>query len=293
MDAEILQGFVEQAESSLPKIRGGILVCAREGNIYGALDSAIRELGSIRNAASVMGFEEVEKSAAQMEEKLKPFAAAKEKLADEKSHQFLDELAGLESLIAKINFSLDDFSLDIADFVDDYFENIQNRDTLLTIVEEEVVVEEEEEDEFEIDEEMLEIFALEAEELVQNINTNLQILGNSRNDREALLEVRRNAHTLKGSAGIVGLKKLSQVAHRVEDLLDYLADNDIDANDRVFELLSNATDCFEVLAAGESSPQLNEKVTQIYKSCDEILASLKKKMTRFPPFPYLFSNQNP
>ena len=82
MDAEILQGFVEQAESSLPKIRGGILVCAREGNTYGALDSAIHELGSIGNAASVMGFEEVEKSAAQLAEKLKPFAAAKEKLPE-------------------------------------------------------------------------------------------------------------------------------------------------------------------------------------------------------------------
>jgi chemosensory pili system protein ChpA (sensor histidine kinase/response regulator) len=294
MDAEILQGFVEQAESSLPKIRGGILVCVREGNIYGALDSAIRELGSIRNAASVMGFEEVEKSAARLEEKIKPFAAAKEKLADEKSRQFLDELAGLESLIAKINFSLDDFSLDIADFVDDYFENIQNRETLLTIVEEEeAVVVEESEDEFEIDEEMLEIFAVEAEELVQNINTNLQILGGSRNDREALLEVRRSAHTLKGSAGIVGLKKLSQVAHRVEDLLDYLAENDIDADDRVFELLLSATDCFEVLATGESSHQLNDKVTQIYKSCDEILASLKKKNEQIPAFSVSVSEPKP
>jgi chemosensory pili system protein ChpA (sensor histidine kinase/response regulator) len=285
MDAEILQGFVEQAESSLPKIRGGILVCAREGNTYGALDSAIHELGSIKNAALVMGFEEVENSAAVLAEKLKPFAAAKERLADEKSYQFLDELAGLESLVARINFSLDDFSLDIADFVDDYFENIQNRDNVLTFVEdEEEVVTEEPEDEFEIDEEMLEIFALEAEELVQNINTNLQILASSRSDREALLEVRRNAHTLKGSAGIVGLKKLSQVAHRVEDLLDYLAENDIDADNRIFELLSSATDCFEVLATGENSPQLTEKVAQVYKSCDEILASLKKKNEQIPAF---------
>ena len=286
MDAEILQGFVLQAESSLPKIRGGILVCAREGNTYGALDSAIRELGSIKNSASAMGFERVEKSAALLEEKLKTLTVSKEKLADENSRQFLDELTGLESLIAKINFSLDDFSLDIADFVDDYFENIQNRETLLTIVEdeEEKVVIEEPEDEFEIDEEMLEIFAVEAEELVQNINTNLQILGSSRNDREALLEVRRNAHTLKGSAGIVGLKKLSQVAHRVEDLLDYLAENDIDADDRVFELLLSATDCFEVLATGENSSQITEKITQIYKSCDEILASLKKKNEQISAF---------
>jgi len=279
MDAEILQ-FVEQAEHSLPKIRTGILVCAREGNLYGGLNSAIWEVGSIKDAASVNGFEEIEKSASSLEEKLKLFAGTKENLADEQSRQFLDELARLETLVAKVNFSLNDFSMDVADFVDDYFESIQAGQPAQEISREIAAATEEE---FEIDEEMLEIFALEAEELVGNINANLKILENSRNNREALLEVRRSAHTLKGSAGIVGLKKLSQVAHRVEDLLDYLAENDIDADDRVFELLLTATDCFGALAIGENSAQITAKISRIYESCDDILASLKKKLHRFPP----------
>jgi len=276
MDAEILQ-FVEQAEHSLPKIRTGILVCAREGNLYGGLNSAIWEVGSIKDAASVNGFEEIEKSASSLEEKLKLFAGTKENLADEQSRQFLDELARLETLVAKVNFSLNDFSMDVADFVDDYFESIQAGQPAQEISREIAAAPEEE---FEIDEEMLEIFALEAEELVGSINANLKILENSRNNREALLEVRRSAHTLKGSAGIVGLKKLSQVAHRVEDLLDYLAENDIDADDRVFELLLTATDCFGALAIGENSAQITAKISRIYESCDDILASLKKKTSQ-------------
>ncbi len=287
MDAEILQGFVEQAESSLPKIRGGILVCARDGNLYGELNSAIREVGSIKDAAAVIGFAEIEKSAANLEDRLKPFLGVKEKLSDEQSHRILDEIAALETLVAKINFSLDDFSTDIDDFIDDYFDNIQIPQTTQEFVEEAVEKtavksEEEEEEEFELDEEMLEIFATEAEELVRGINTNLKTLENSPNDREALLEIRRNAHTLKGSAGIVGLKNLSQVAHRVEDLLDYLAENDIDADERMFELLLTATDCFGVLAIGESSPQISAKISRIYESCDDILASLKKKTSEVP-----------
>jgi chemosensory pili system protein ChpA (sensor histidine kinase/response regulator) len=275
MDAGILQGFVEQAESSLPKIRGGILVCAREGNAYGELNSAIREIGSIKNAAAISCFDEIEKSAALLEANLKLFAATGEKLTDGQSRQLLDELTGLETLVAKVSFSLDDFSTDVTDFVDEYFENIQIRQTATPEIIEENSGEPEEE--FEIDEEMLEVFALEAEELVASINTNLKTLENSPNDREALLEVRRNAHTLKGSAGIVGLKKLSQVAHRVEDLLDYLAENNVDADERVFELLLTVTDCFGALANGENSAQLSAKITRIYKSCDDILASLKKK----------------
>ena len=278
MKTEVLQGFVEQTESSLPKIRGGLLVCAREGNAFGALDSALREIGSVKIAASTHGFEEIEKSAAQLEKELKLFAGTKDKPTDEQSHRVLDELTELETLIAKINFSLDDFSLDVEDFVDEYFDNIQIRPTP-QIIEESTVQEivSEPEDDFEIDEEMLEVFALEAEELIQSINAHLKILENSSGDREALLEIRRNAHTLKGSAGIVGLKKFSQVAHRIEDLLDYLAENEIDADQRIFELLLSATDCFEVLANGENSPQITGKIARIYKSCDDILASLKKK----------------
>jgi chemotaxis protein histidine kinase CheA len=90
MDAGILQGFVEQAESSLPKIRGGILVCAREGNAYGELNSAIREVGSIKEAASVSCFDEIEKSAALLEANLKLFAETGEKLTDELSRQLLE-----------------------------------------------------------------------------------------------------------------------------------------------------------------------------------------------------------
>lgn len=124
MDTEILQ-FVEQAERSLSKIRGGILLCAREKNLYGELNSTIRQVASVRDAASVSGFEEIEKFASSLKENLKLFAGTKEKLADEQARQFLDEITWLETLVAKVNFSLSDFSMDLTDFVDDYFENIQ------------------------------------------------------------------------------------------------------------------------------------------------------------------------
>ena len=274
MDAEITQAFVEEAESSLPKIRVGILVCVQEGNAFGKLNSAILQIGSIKNNASAGGFAEIAQTAALLEEKLKQLGDTKEKFTDRQSHQVLDELAQLETLIAKINFGLDDFSGNVTDFVDEFFDSIQ-----ISQIPQETAAEinVEPEEEFEIDEEMLEVFAEEAEELVQNINANLKILENSPNNREALLEIRRSAHTLKGSAGIVGLKKLSQVAHRIEDLLDYLAENEINADEKVFELLLSATDTFQSLAAGENSVQLTAKITRIYKSCDDILASLKKK----------------
>ena len=79
------------------------------------------------------------------------------------------------------------------------------------------------EDEFEPDAEMLEVFAMEAEDLLSNIETILDALVKTPADRDPLWEIRRNAHTFKGAAGIIGLKAPSALAHRMEDLLDHLA----------------------------------------------------------------------
>jgi chemotaxis protein histidine kinase CheA len=47
---------------------------------------------------------------------------------------------------------------------------------------------------------MLEIFAVEAEDLLRSIAANLEILEKQTRHGEALMEIRRNAHTFKGSA---------------------------------------------------------------------------------------------
>lgn len=280
MESEILQEFIRHAESYLPTIRGGILVCAQEGNAHGELYASLRQVQIIKNSASAFELPEIQKAAGALEIEIEPLVAAKTQLSDEQSRGLLDKLAILEAFITKFSFSVNFFPDDVADFVDESFDNLQiNKPS-----EEAAFDADEWGEEFEIDEEMLEVFALEAEDLLQNINTNLALLETSPNNREALLEVRRSAHTLKGSAGIVGLKKLSDLAHRVEDLLDFMAENEIDGNEKIFELLLTSTDCFATLANGEISAQSEKKIERIYKDFDEVLASLKQaKAQNFAP----------
>ncbi|MDQ3088210.1 MAG: Hpt domain-containing protein [Acidobacteriota bacterium] len=279
MDTELLQGFIKQAESCLPKIRGGILVCAQEGNLYGELHTSLREIESLKSAAVILGCFDVANVSEELEQYLKLLVGSKEPVSDDKSRRLLDKLTELEVLLTNIHFSIDDSSENVADFVEESFGHLQLNPPSEEIVEAlaETV---ETEEEFEIDDEMLEIFALEAEDIVRAINANLEILSKTPNSREALLEIRRNAHTLKGSAGIVGLKHLSDLAHRVEDLLDYLAEDDIESNEQIFELLLTSTDCFEALGNGESSAQLTKKIARTYQSFDEVITLLTKGETQ-------------
>jgi two-component system chemotaxis sensor kinase CheA len=264
MESEILQEFIREAEIYLPAIRGGILVCSQESYTNGELSASLRQVQTVKHAAASIDLGDIENAAERLEVELEPLVVAKERLSEEQSRMLLDKLAVLEANLTKISFSPDFFP---AEFVDESFENL-GIGTPRNGTEQAV-------EEFEIDDEMLEVFTIEAEDLLRNMNLHLAVLEQNPESGDALLEVRRDAHTLKGSAGIVGLKKLSGLAHRVEDLLDFLAENKLDTNPQVFELLVTATDCFEKLANGETSIQLEKKIERLYKNLDGAFALLK------------------
>jgi len=74
------------------------------------------------------------------------------------------------------------------------------------------------------DEELLDIYLTEAEEVLAQIAQNLQALRVNPTDDEALLEARRGFHTLKGSGRTVGLSALGEVAGNVEFFLNGVRD---------------------------------------------------------------------
>lgn len=277
MNSELLQGFIEQAEACLPLIRGGILISAQEGSVYGELSGALRQINALNESAAILNLHDIATVCGEFTRQLEFSAASKQPISGEHSRALLDKITEIEALITQKHFSLHDYFDEIADFVDESFKQliidrpppppspaaVESREPFNAEPEESW------HEEFEIDDEMLEIFAMEAEDLIRTINVNLEKLAGAPNDGEALLEIRRSAHTLKGSAGIIGLKKLSKAAHRVEDLLDYLADNEIESDDSIFELLLAASDCFAALANNEESPQLTDKIERIFASFDE------------------------
>lgn len=281
MASSHLKAFIEEAESLLPMIRNLILVCGHERNNSSELETALRYTQAIKDAATMTGFGEISKFSEKLEFEITEVTSGRSPINDAQLRTILDRLAQVEALTAKVQLSDDEFSINLDGFVDESFENLTHptgREVVVEIPAHDRETEAEAPDEFEgfeIDEEMLEVFAMEAEDLLRNIQTNLEVLEAKPNDRESLLEIRRNAHTLKGSAGIVGLKPLSALAHRVEDLLDYISEHEIEGNRKIVELLLKSTDCLSALAAGDNSEQIQCRVTQLYKTFEEEVSSLK------------------
>ena len=88
-----------------------------------------------------------------------------------------------------------------------------------------------------VDDEILGIFVEEAEEVLQTIHEHYPRLRQNYDDRDALTEVRRAFHTLKGSGRMVGATSIGELAWSVENLLNRVIDQTLKLNDDTFALI--------------------------------------------------------
>ncbi|MCD8521819.1 MAG: Hpt domain-containing protein [Saccharospirillaceae bacterium] len=90
----------------------------------------------------------------------------------------------------------------------------------------------EEEDDDLIDDEIIEIFLEEAEEVTETLNEFWPQLTSDLDDKEALTTVRRAFHTLKGSGRMVKAEFIGELAWSIENMFNRVLDNTIvmDAN---------------------------------------------------------------
>lgn len=100
-------------------------------------------------------------------------------------------------------------------------------------------------------EELVEIFSEEAEDHLRSMYAGLQKLRSDRSDAESLGQVRRSTHTLKGAAAAVGLEVVTRLTHRMEDLLDYLADSQTEPTEDQVGLFLRTTDQVQTLQSSD------------------------------------------
>jgi len=91
-----------------------------------------------------------------------------------------------------------------------------------------------------IDEEILEIFLEEADEVVGTMQENLRAWKQNRSDSEALTVLRRSYHTIKGSGRLAGAKVVGEFAWSIENLLNRVIDGRLEMQPAIFDLLENA-----------------------------------------------------
>ncbi|MCP4136526.1 MAG: hypothetical protein GY754_36490 [bacterium] len=127
------------------------------------------------------------------------------------------------------------------------------------------------------------IFLEEADEQLQELNQNLLELEKNPDDEEIINNIFRAAHSLKSSAAFVGLNDLSDLAHKMENLLQGIRDKTMEITSEIVDVIFK---CFDEINAVIESVASGEEPTQnLNPIIERILAISEQAEASGPPEP--------
>lgn len=115
-------------------------------------------------------------------------------------------------------------------------------------------------------EELLKDFYLEAEMQVDTFEQNLLVLENNPDNSDAVDEIFRAAHTLKGGAGTVQMGELAEFTHVCEDALDEIRNGKVSVTGELVDLLLNAIDVIKAMLEERKEGGVYQEDTSALKS---------------------------
>ena len=168
---------------------------------------------------------------------------------DEKSNVVSIDMAELSPDVE------DDFDddIEIEEASEDDFEQTEAPDAAAVITEESVAM-----SYGDIDDELIDIFLEEADELLESCETTLEEIIKAPNSTENIHQLQRNMHTLKGGARMADLMPVGDLTHNLESVVVMVADGKVNANKTLFDLLQESLD---VLTTMLGSVKKREAIT--------------------------------
>jgi two-component system chemotaxis sensor kinase CheA len=123
-------------------------------------------------------------------------------------------------------------------------------------------------------EELLKDFFIEAQSQVDLLEQNLLVLENEPQNRDAVDEIFRAAHTLKGGAATVQMMELSEFTHIVEDVFDGIRNNEVSVDEGLIDTLLNSIDVVKaMLEARSEGTVFDDDISEIENKLRSYLAA--------------------
>ena len=116
---------------------------------------------------------------------------------------------------------------------------------------------------------LIETFIEEGEEHLQTLEEGLLELEKNPNDKALIDNLFRAMHSIKGGAGLVGLSKVNDISHQLENLLEEVRQGALSPNEEIISILLAGTDLlrqmilegnFEAKGLEDKMQNLSEKV---------------------------------
>jgi two-component system chemotaxis sensor kinase CheA len=151
---------------------------------------------------------------------------------------------------------------------------------------------------FEVDEEILADFLVEAGEILEQLQEQLVELENNPEDANLLNAIFRGYHTVKGGAGFLSLNELVDICHGAENVFDVMRNGKRTLTPELMDVILQVTDemvqMFSLVKAGDplvpvekslidiltrfSKPESTDELTDCNPSVDEVTDNVKTEI---------------
>lgn len=301
IDPDTLDKMILTIQSFVPSVRSGIENYLRDISNYQELENAYGNVHPIRDVAGMLAFPIVSHLSILISEMMEHIAAAPNEISPGKGTYLLEVVNLIEPYLESLK-SGDGQDADLAATAVVYyrrFMQLPEHDDQIAIQElllgssasnadHDSVLENqsdgigeptwENDNDFDMQmdfsAELLEGFLIEAEDYLDTIGSLLPAVSEQTEQNDQLQQIRRSVHTLKGAAGVVGLMDVSQLAHRMEDVLDDLYDGQLALTPRIKEVMLSTFDVLEdYIRDKRAQGEIDPASQQLYSAYDEIMGA--------------------
>lgn len=108
--------------------------------------------------------------------------------------------------------------------------------------------------------ELVKVFMEESEDEIRELESGLIRLEEDKEDEDTINRVFRAAHTIKGSAGLVGFDSVSNYTHTLENILDRIRKKDLTITKKLISTMLASVDFLKrMIAAGSEGEEVDKK----------------------------------
>lgn len=122
---------------------------------------------------------------------------------------------------------------------------------------------------------LIDDFIVEAAEHIENAEAGLLELENSPQDNEAMNQVFRAFHTIKGLAGFLNLTQVNKLSHSAENVLDMARNNELKLNTGSMNIIFDSVDMLKGMIAVIKEAAASDKIVPAQPGLDALIAKLE------------------
>jgi len=145
----------------------------------------------------------------------------------------------------------------------------------------------------------LDLFKEEAGEMLQLLNTSLLALEEDPGQKEAIEEVFRAAHSLKGMAATMGFDVIANLTHKMENLMDKVRKKEFEVSTPLMDILFKSSDAVQLLLeqvdadSDAGGIDLDSVIDQLEKAANGELGPCPQLPSEDSPTPAVSPEESP